>query len=94
MAIPDRSRLLEMLEGSAPTGAGGLLGEDAAPVGTDAVPTGELAQQAPPPAPMPEGEEGMPGVSPLMDPNMSPEEQEMLKMQLALAARQRLAGSV
>lgn len=95
--MAQRSRLLELMQGqAAPPGA------SAGAVGTDVVPTAELGEGAPPPAPAaeapPEGEEqSQNAIMQAMasgEKPMTPEEEEFIKARLALAARQQLLGGV
>lgn len=91
--MAQRNRLLELMQGqAAPPGAS----PDA--VGTDVVPTAELGEGAAPPvaeAP-PEGEtESQNAIMQAMatgDQPMTPEEEELIKARLNLAARQQLLG--
>lgn len=91
--MADRSKLLELLS---PVGSGDLLGGGEEAVGTDAIPTAALAAQGVPPPPTPEPEaEAQPGIEAIMGgPDMTPEERARLEMELALAARQRLASGM
>lgn len=89
MAQP-RSRLLDILQGAAPSGAGEVAGLGA-PVGTDSIPTGDLeASAAPPPGAVEPGSaEALTAA-----PDMTPDEEAQLQAELALAARQRLMGMI
>lgn len=94
--MAQRNRLLEMVQGqAAPPGA------SAAPVGTDALPTADLGAgpEAPAAAPAaeaaPEGEtESQNAIMEAMNggEQLTPEQEEMIKARLNLAARQRLLG--
>lgn len=103
MAV-DRSKLMEMLGGGAPAGAGDLLGGGAAPVGTDAIPTPDLegAGGVPPGGAVPEpplgagGPSGAPipepgGIEAILGaPDMDPAERAKLEAELAMAAREKM----
>lgn len=96
--MAQRSRLLDMMQGQgAPPGA------SPEPIGTDAIPTPQLA--AGPPemgaaeggAAPPEGETEsqnaiMQAMAAQPGQQMTPEEEEMIKAQLNMAARQKLLG--
>jgi len=96
-----RNQMLELLGAQEPVGAG------AGPVGTDALGTPELEGVAPRQGAEGLGEEatknaimqamaspenGQPGMGGGGEPQLTPEEEEMIRAQLALAARQRLLG--
>jgi hypothetical protein len=97
--MAQRSRLLDIWQGAAPEG----VGEIAAPVGTDAIPTSALENEAssaapePPAAAIPGGpeappeEEQAPGIQALIGgPEMTPDARAELEAEIALAARRRL----
>jgi hypothetical protein len=91
MPLPRRNLLEEELP---PEELAGLVGEEAAPAGTDLLSTGDLGELAGEGADMGEldvmGEPDL--AAQLEDPNIDPAMRAELQSRLALAARRRLAG--
>jgi hypothetical protein len=107
MGFPDRHKLAEILEangGAVPPGADPVAAGSVAPPEAGAVPPREGPEgESVPPEPgagagippaggMPPGEGAPVGVGQLMPENLTPEQQEQMQAELALAARRKMAG--